>query len=128
MTLHSSITTEEANALPDFVVGGNFHGKTFSTEVYVYGPVGASISGARIDGTSIDANVRSDAEDFGRPVARYLVDLAPGETNTVTATFTGTPGTYGAPLNEVTPMMNPKPPRPPKRQAAAPHSNLPNGL
>ncbi|WP_161580447.1 DUF4012 domain-containing protein [Subtercola vilae] len=107
VTLHSSITQQEADSLPDFVVGGNFHGKKFSTEVYVYGPVGAVLTNATAGTSSVNADVRSPSEDLGRPVARYLVDLAPGETNTVTATFTGIPGVYGTPTIQGTPMLNP---------------------
>ncbi|MEA9984271.1 DUF4012 domain-containing protein [Subtercola sp. RTI3] len=106
VTLHSSITPEEANTLPYFVVGGNFRGKKFSTEVYVYGPVGATLTSATAGTTSVEADVRTNASDLGRPVSRFLVDLAPGETNTITATFTGSPGSYGTPVTQGTPMMN----------------------
>ncbi|MCU1476228.1 MAG: hypothetical protein JWQ64_921 [Subtercola sp.] len=106
VTLHSTITPEEAATLPSFVVGANFKGAKFSTEVYIYGPVGATLGSAEVGDTSVDATVRSGASDLNRPVARYLVDLAPGETNTVTATFSGAPGTYGPPVLAGTPMIN----------------------
>ena len=106
VTLHSTITEEEAQTLPYFVVGVNNKGRKFSTEVYIYGPVGATLTSAAVGDTSVDANTRSSSNDLGRPVARAIVDLAPGETNTVTVTFTGTPGKYGAPVIQTTPMMN----------------------
>ncbi|MEF2977765.1 DUF4012 domain-containing protein [Subtercola sp. YIM 133946] len=106
VTLHSTITDEEAATLPNFVVGGNFKGRKFSTEVYIYGPVGGTLASSAVGDTSVDASVRSGATDLDRPVARYLVDLAPGETNTVTATFSGAPGDYGAPVLTGTPMIN----------------------
>ncbi|TIH37812.1 DUF4012 domain-containing protein [Subtercola vilae] len=106
VTLHSTMTVAESETLPRFVVGGNFGGTQVSTEVYIYGPVGAS-TGEQVAGTtSVSAAVRSSASDLGRPVARFLVNLKPGETNTVTASFSGVGGVYGPPVIQTTPMMN----------------------
>lgn len=107
VTLHSTMTEELARSLPFYVKGGNFKGEKFSTEVYVYGPVGTRLDSAMIDQASIEASVRDSATDLGRPVARFIVDLAPGETAVVSAKFTGESGTYGPAEVRTTPMVNP---------------------
>ncbi|RFA22645.1 DUF4012 domain-containing protein [Subtercola boreus] len=104
--LHSTITQEEAQNLPLYVVGQNFKGRKFSTEVYGYGPVGASITSTTVGDSSVGGSSRSSAEDLGRPVGRAIVDLAPGETNTVTFTYSGAAGSYGTPVLQTTPMIN----------------------
>ncbi|PPF82446.1 hypothetical protein C5B96_09100 [Subtercola sp. Z020] len=106
VTLHSTITTDEAESLPDYVVGQNFHGAKFSTEVYGYGPVGATITNTQVGDSSVGGSARPSSEDLGRPVGRAIVDLAPGETTTVTFTYTGAAGTYGPPTLQGTPMIN----------------------
>ncbi|UFS57745.1 DUF4012 domain-containing protein [Subtercola endophyticus] len=107
ITLNSTETLEESQDLPEFVTGGVFHGTKIATEVYVYGPVGATLTSDTAGDTSVGATVRSSSQDLGRPVARFEVFLAPGETNTVTATFTGAAGKFGKPTLQVTPMINP---------------------
>ncbi|GGF14193.1 DUF4012 domain-containing protein [Subtercola lobariae] len=106
VTLHSTLTDAEAAALPPFVSGAKFKGAKFSTEIFVYGPVGASVVSTAAGDTSVDHSVYGNSEDLGRPVAHFGVDLAPGETNTVTVTFSGASGTYGPPVMKVTPMIN----------------------
>ncbi|QWT25035.1 DUF4012 domain-containing protein [Subtercola sp. PAMC28395] len=106
-TLHSTITPEEASSLAPFVTGAKFKGKKFSTEVFVYGPVDAHVTLTNAGSTSVYAVDVGNAGDLGRPVAHFEVDLAPGETNTVTATFQGAAGAYGPPVFTATPMMNP---------------------
>ncbi|MDF2442760.1 MAG: hypothetical protein JWR01_963 [Subtercola sp.] len=106
VTLHSTITREEARTIAPFIVGDNFGGRKFSTEVYGYGPVGAALTNTQVGDSSVSASARSSSEDLGRPVGRAIVDLAPGETNTVTFTYTGAAGTYGAPALQTTPMIN----------------------
>ncbi|RFA08441.1 hypothetical protein B7R54_03785 [Subtercola boreus] len=106
ISLHSTITEEEADTLAPFVVGVNFKGRKFSTEVYGYGPIGSTITGTQVGDSSVGGSPRTSSEDLGRPVGRAVVDLAPGETNTVTFTYTGAAGTYGPPALQVTPMIN----------------------
>ncbi|CAN5128037.1 hypothetical protein BH09ACT6_BH09ACT6_24560 [soil metagenome] len=107
VTLHSTITPEEAANIAPFVTGAKFKGAKFSTEVFVYGPVGARVASTAVGDTSVSATDVGDAQDLGRPVAHFEVDLAPGETNTVTATFQGASGAYGPPVVQSTPMINP---------------------
>lgn len=104
VTLHSTLTKEQARALPDYIQGYNFGAEMFRTQVFVYGPVGATVAESSVDA---DGSTAWDAAaDLGRPVASFEVDLAPGEKSTVTATFTGAPGDYGPLEIRGTPMIN----------------------
>ena len=106
VTLHSKLTEDEADDLPDYVKSGNFGRQLFSTQVFVYGPVGAAIASQAGDDQGGNTAVDGGATDLGRPVAKFTVNLAPGQTSTVTATFTGVPGEYGAVELRGTPMIN----------------------
>lgn len=107
VTLHSNLTQDQADELPDYVKSFNFGAGKFRTQVFVYGPPGTTTTDARVDqqgnGTFVDAG----ANDLGRPVAAFTVDLAPGETSAVTATFVGQQGDYGPLEVRGTPMINP---------------------
>ena len=106
VTLHSRITEDEAAGLPDYIRSANFGLYLFSTEVYVYGPVGASVTSQQVDLAGSGTEVTGSSTDLGRPVARFRVNLAPGETSTVSVSFTGAPGSYGAVELRGTPMIN----------------------
>lgn len=106
VTLHSNLTVEEANALPDYVRSFHWGPDQFRTQVFVYGPAGATVVDARVDQQGVGTVVDAGANDLGRPVAAFTVDLAPGETSAVTATFTGPAGTYGPLEVRGTPMIN----------------------
>ncbi|ANP73901.1 hypothetical protein PA27867_2964 [Cryobacterium arcticum] len=107
VTLHSNLTVDQANDLPDYVKSFNFGAEKFRTQVFVYGPVGATVTDARVDQEGIETVVDAGSNDLGRPVAKFTADLAPGETTAVTATFTGQPGQYGSLQVRGTPMINP---------------------
>lgn len=100
VTLHSTLTPEQNAALPFYVKSYNFQ-DFFRTEVFVYGPVGGSV--ARIDEITTASRT---AEDLGRPVGVFSVDLYPGETKQVSVTFQGAEGTYGPVEVRGTPMVN----------------------
>jgi hypothetical protein len=106
VTLHSNLTVEQAKALPDYVNSGHFGADMFSTQVFVYGPVGATLTEARIDSRGVETVQNIGATDLGRPVASFTAYLAPGETSEVTATFTGAPGNFGPLEVRGTPMIN----------------------
>lgn len=104
--LHSNITVAEARALPYYIASRFFGSDSFSTEVFIYGPAGASLTDARVDDPGLRTDITASDVDLGRPVASFRVNLQPGQSAQVTATFAGTPGTYG-PLEVVgTPMIN----------------------
>lgn len=104
-TLTSKLTKAQQAALPDYVRSGSL-GDLFRTEVFVYGPVGASLVSATIDVQGELTEVNASAVDLGRPVAKFTVYLAPGETSTVTASFQGAAGDYGTLDVRGTPMVN----------------------
>ncbi|MFT2816890.1 DUF4012 domain-containing protein [Leifsonia sp. A12D58] len=106
--LHSNITEEQADELPAYVASGVWKGEKFKTQVFVYGPPGTSLSASSVAVGGDDETIVGDAgTDLGRPVATFWVMLAPGETKTVSATFTGTEGSYASPEVWTTPMLNP---------------------
>ncbi|TFD91849.1 DUF4012 domain-containing protein [Cryobacterium lactosi] len=106
VTLHSNLTADEANALPEYVSSGNYGPQLTSTKVFVYGPVGATLVDARVDAAGESTTVNASGNDLGRPVASFTAYLAPGESSTVTASFTGAEGQYGPLEVRGTPMIN----------------------
>ncbi len=79
----------------------------YRTEVFAYGPVGASVSEA----TAVDPGTATETGpsvlDLGRPAVKYIVDLVPGQTGVVRTTFEGVPGEYGPTTVYTTPLVNP---------------------
>lgn len=106
VTLNSNITAEEAESLPEYVASGNYGPDMTSTKVFVYGPVGATLTDARVDVAGEETTVNASGTDLGRPVASFTAYLAPGESSTVTATFSGAEGSYGPLEVRGTPMIN----------------------
>jgi hypothetical protein len=106
VTLRSNLTREQANALPDYVSSQNFGTKFFATQVFVYGPVGATLSDSDVVAEGELTTIDTGATDLGRPVAKFTAYLRPGETSVVTATFRGEPGEYGQLEARGTPMIN----------------------
>ena len=106
-TLTSNITSAQQADLPDYVKSDTL-GKIFRTEVYVYGPVGATLTSTNMEAAG-NTQLTATADDLGRPVVKFTVDLAPGDTSTVTASFQGAPGEYGKLEVRGTPMINATP-------------------
>ncbi|MBT2518475.1 DUF4012 domain-containing protein [Streptomyces sp. ISL-90] len=91
--------------LPDFVEGEFFD--FYRTEVYAYGPVGASVSDAAVLEAGTATATGPIVDDLGRPAVKYTVDLVRGQTGVVRSTFAGVPGEYGPTLVRSSPMINP---------------------
>jgi hypothetical protein len=106
VTLHSTLTEEQAEALPDYVKSFAWGAEKFRTEVFVYGPVGSTVATTSVDSEGMETIETGTTDDLGRPVASYAAYLAPGETTSVTTTFTGVAGSYGPLVNLGTPMIN----------------------
>ena len=108
------VDVRDAEAYKEYVAanGGNrFPLGDFVTNVYVYGPPGTTTSSAQAswsDPLGGAASVLEPSEDLGRPVARVAVQLAPGESTTVTVGFTAADAaaTFGEQAVRVTPMIN----------------------
>lgn len=104
--LTSTITQEQADALPFYVASGLWGAEHFRTQVFVYGPPGTTLAGTEIVSQGRLTTFDLAAEDLGRPVASFMVWLAPGQTSQIKATFTGPDGEYGAPELRTTPMLH----------------------
>jgi hypothetical protein len=105
--LTSTLTREESRNLPEYVASRDWGGTKFRTEVFVYGPVGGSVTGTTVTSEGLETVITPTANDLNRPVATFFAYLAPGETTTVNVSFVGPEGAYG-PLEVVgTPMINP---------------------
>jgi hypothetical protein len=105
--LHSNLTRKEAADLPAYVASGTWGAKQFQTQVFVYGPPGTKLASTSVDAAGVLTTLGGTTDDLGRPVAWFWVILAPGESSTITATFTGPEGTYGPAELRTTPMLNP---------------------
>jgi hypothetical protein len=95
VTLHSTLTEEQAEALPDYIAARDWGADKFRTEIFVYGPVGSSLSDFEVVSQGLETIPTTQSDDLGRPVAAFAAYLAPGESTTVSATFLGMPGVYG---------------------------------
>ncbi|TFC89888.1 DUF4012 domain-containing protein [Cryobacterium sp. TMT4-31] len=104
VNLHSTMTPEIGKTLPAYVASGFWGADLFRTEVYVYGPPGTTyVSSGAAAGAALDTTT----DDLGRPVAKFTVMLAPGQTSEVAVTFSGPEANYAVPELRTTPMLNP---------------------
>lgn len=102
-TLKLDIDQAAANRLPGYVKSYPWGAKKFLTEVFIYGPRGTTLDGADLPAGT--AKLRKGViVDLHRPVASYTIQLKPGQTRTITATFSGT-GTYGPLMMRATPSV-----------------------
>lgn len=104
--LTSKLTAEEAKKLPEYVASRDWGGTKFRTEVFVYGPVGATVADLRVVESGLETAVTASHTDLGRPVATFFAYLKPGESTTVDVSFVGAEGSYGAVDVRGTPMIN----------------------
>ncbi|SDT33602.1 Protein of unknown function [Microterricola viridarii] len=104
--LASTITQEKADALPAYVASGLWGSEHFRTQVFIYGPPGTTLASTEINSQGRLTTFDLGAEDLGRPVASFMVWLAPGQTSQVTATFVGGAGAYATPELRATPMLH----------------------
>lgn len=90
----SSIQPGDARELSNYISPGRYFPKgTISTDVVLYGPVGAAFASASVDGQPVAA---TPVEHLGRPAVKINIINDPATTHTVSATFTGVAGeTYG---------------------------------
>lgn len=96
MTLTYQLQPDEVAGVPHYVSPGRFFPKgDLSTDVVLYGPVGASFASATVDGQPVGAQ---PVEHLGRPAVKINVLSHPATAHTVTATFTGVPGASYGPI------------------------------
>ncbi len=79
----------------------------YRTEVFAYGPVGASVTEAAVLDPGTATETGPSVVDLERPAVKYIVDLVPGQTGVVRTTFQGVPGEYGPTTLRVTPLVHP---------------------
>ncbi|WP_157981605.1 DUF4012 domain-containing protein [Protaetiibacter intestinalis] len=106
VTFTNNAPADAATSLPDYVTGGGDFGiepGKVKTLIAIYGPVGAIVQGATLDG---EEAIGTGAIDRGRPVFQVSTLLAPGESATYTVEFAGVAGEKGPLTVDVTPTLN----------------------
>jgi len=82
-SLTSSAPADAILTLSEYETGGGVFGVEpgrIRTEALIYAPPGSVITEARVDGVAVPLGVQ---EHDGHPVARFVVELGPGETQAV---------------------------------------------
>lgn len=105
VTLSNRAPADAATALPGYVTGGGAFGVppgSIRTRVAVYGTTGGLLAATRSDGADFPT---VSGVDRGRPVSLFTVDLAPGESRTVTVQFLGRSGSQARPTVVTTPTL-----------------------
>lgn len=107
-TLTSTLQPGDVAGLATYISPARFFPKgDISTDLVVYGPVGASFVSATFDGSPVAA---TPIEHLGRPAVKINVLNLPASAHTVSATFTGQAGATYAPIQAWhTPMVHDTP-------------------
>ena len=106
VTLTNTAPADAATSLPPYVTGGGrwVQAGNIRTTVVVYGPTGALNLGAESNGEPFAAQPSTDS---GYSVARYEVELAPGESSTVRINMLTGSAFSGRVETVITPGVNP---------------------
>ncbi|MGB4136594.1 MAG: DUF4012 domain-containing protein [Microbacterium sp.] len=105
--LTNTLTPGEVEGLAPYVAPGRFFAKgEVSTDLVIYGPVGAAVTSVTVNGTAVTPQV---FPHLGRNAVKVNVRTSPGQTVTVEATFTGAGGPYGPLEVRHTPMVKETP-------------------
>lgn len=91
----NNITPEQADGLPYFITGPHFQPGYIATDVVVYAPVGATITGWGVEGAESYTLV-SEGTHLGRTAVRINVITPPQTAATITVDMVGAEGTTGA--------------------------------
>lgn len=107
-TLTSTLQPDDVDDLARYISPGRFFPKgDISTDLVVYGPVGASVVAASIDGVPLSV---SPLTHLGRPAVKINVINEPATTRQVTVQFAGVAGeSYGPLAAWHTPMVRETP-------------------
>ena len=90
VTLQNTLDPAAVAGLPAYVDPALFFPKGHaSTDVYPYCPVGSTLTGVALDGQPVAA---TGQPHVGRTAVKVNVLLAPGQTATIAATFSGPKG------------------------------------
>ena len=105
MKLNFDIPGDIADSLPPYIDSGLYD--FYRTEVFLYGPVGASTSSIEVPEPGLNTVTGPSVTDLDRPAEKFTVDMVNGQTAVVRATFAGVPGEYGPTEVRTTPMIKP---------------------
>lgn len=107
-TLTNTLDPSAVEGLASYISPARFFPKgVISTDLVLYGPVGASFSSATVDGAA-PAEVQTFTH-LGRPVVKINVENDPGATHTIVAEFIAAEGEYGPLSVRHTPMVRETP-------------------
>lgn len=91
-TLTNTLRRDEVWDLAQYISPARFFPRgVVSTDLVIYGPVGAEFSLANVDGVAVEGEV---VEHLGRPAVKINVENEPGSSHTVDVVFTGAEGEY----------------------------------
>ncbi|MFU0805112.1 MAG: DUF4012 domain-containing protein [Pseudoclavibacter caeni] len=109
VTLTSTITPEEAQQLPEYVLpDGPKSNQRFGTDIYAFGPSGSRFTGMEVLRGGLEQSVSQQGETLGRPGVRVATQMAFGTTTTVRLTFVADGVQDESPLDLLTtPMVHP---------------------
>lgn len=111
VTLANNVTPELAEELPRYITGPYYTPGIIATDIIVYTPVGATITGVTVNGSVYP--ITAQTRHLGRDAVRINVELEPQTSATMQVTMVGAEGTtsadYGAPTVRHTPMVRPTP-------------------
>lgn len=103
VTLKNTLDPGAADGLPVYISPARFFPKgDVSTDMYLYGPVGSTLTGVTMNGQPVAA---TGQPHLGRTAVKVNVLTHPGEAVTVEATFTAPVGTFGPLEVRHTPMV-----------------------
>jgi len=107
VTLQNTLDPAAVPGLPVYIAPGRFFAKgDVSTDMYLYGPVGSTLTGVTINGQPVAA---PGQPHLGRSAVKVNVLTAPGQTATIVASFSAPAGTYGPLEVRHTPMVKATP-------------------
>lgn len=104
-TFASTLDPGAVDGLAEYISPARFFAKgVISTDLVLYGPVGATFASATVDGAPSAAKA---VTHLGRPAVKINIVNQPGASHTVVANFTGATGEYGPLEVWHTPMVQP---------------------
>ena len=107
VTMQNTLDPAAVPNLPSYISPGHYFPKgDVSTDLYLYGPVGSTLTSVTIDGQPVAA---SGQPHLGRTAVKVNVNTSPEQTATIVATFSAPAGTYGPLEVRRTPMVKPTP-------------------
>ncbi|WP_033105001.1 DUF4012 domain-containing protein [Microbacterium profundi] len=102
-TLANMLKPADVDGLANYISPGRFFPKgVVSTDLVIYGPVGATLSSVTVDGTAVNAPTFTH---MGRPAVKVNIENPPSAAHSVTAEFTAAEGEYGPLSVRHTPMV-----------------------